>query len=161
MQRRLFLGSAMPALALLATASPRALAHHGWSSFDQNRPIYLTGRATRVAWRNPHAELTLALAENLTLPADLAGRTLPAQSARVDGAGLLRAAQLPTRRDPAWEIELAPLSRINAWRVPEIKAGDTVELLGFTFIEERGEPILRAEFVWVGGQAYGLRSSPA
>lgn len=161
MQRRHFLASAVPALALLTAASPRALAHHGWSSFDQNRPIYLTGRATRVAWRNPHAELTLALADNLALPADLAGRTLPAQSARVDGPGLLRAAQLPTRRDPAWEVELAPLSRMNAWRVPEIKAGDTVELLGFTFIEERGEPILRAEFVWVGGQAYGLRSAPA
>ena len=25
----------------------RALAHHGWSSFDQDRPIYLEGRVVR------------------------------------------------------------------------------------------------------------------
>jgi hypothetical protein len=160
MPQRRHLLTALPAL-LLSAAPLRALAHHGWSSFDQNRPLYLSGRAARVAWRNPHAELTLELAENLSLPADLASRVLPAQSARVDGPALLRAAQLPTRRDRLWEVELAPLSRMNAWRVPEIKAGDSVELLGFTFIEERGDPILRGEFVFVGGQAYGLRSSPA
>ena len=36
-----------------------AWAHHGWSSFDQERPIYLEGRAADVKWRNPHAELVL------------------------------------------------------------------------------------------------------
>ena len=35
----------------------RACAHHGWSSFDQDRAVYLEGRAAKVAWRNPHAEL--------------------------------------------------------------------------------------------------------
>ena len=49
-----------------------AWAHHGWSSFDQNRPIYLEGRAVEVKWRNPHAELVLELPEKATLPADLA-----------------------------------------------------------------------------------------
>jgi Family of unknown function (DUF6152) len=69
-----------------------ALAHHGWSSFDQNRPIYLEGRAVNVAWRNPHAEFDLDLAAELKLPADLASRAVPPQSASVDGAGLLKAA---------------------------------------------------------------------
>jgi hypothetical protein len=158
MQRRLFVAGAGPALWSLA--SP-ARSHHGWSSFDQDRPLYLAGRAVRVVWRNPHAELTLALAPDLALPADLARRTLPAQAARVDGAALLRAASLPTRRDPRWEVELAPLPRMQAWRVPEIQVGDALELLGFTFTGERGDPVLRAEFVFVGGQAYGLRSAPA
>ena len=36
-----------------------ARAHHGWSSFDQERPLYLEGRAANVRWRNPHAELVL------------------------------------------------------------------------------------------------------
>jgi hypothetical protein len=154
MQRR-HLVAAAPALLTLP-----AWAHHGWSSFDQNRPIYLEGTARDVRWRNPHAELKLELPADAKLPADLATRSLPPQSAPVDGAALLRAAQLPTRKDRTWEVELAPLSRMGAWQVPEIKAGDRVAVLGFTFVGERGDAILRAEYVFVGGRAYGLRSSP-
>lgn len=138
-----------------------ARAHHGWSSFDLSRPLYLEGRAVNVAWRNPHAELDLDLAPELKLPADLAQRSVPPQSASVDGAGLLKAAQLPTRKDRRWHVELAPLSRMEAWKAPEIKNGDTISLLGFTFAGEKGDPVLRAEYVWIGGKAYGLRSSPA
>lgn len=154
MQRRSLLAAAL--------ASPLAAhAHHGWSSFDQGRPIWLEGKATKVAWRNPHAELMLEVPADLKLPADLASRALPAQSAGVDGPTLLRAAQLPTRKDRVWEIELAPLTRMNAWKVPEIKVGDTLGVLGFTFAGEKGDPILRAEYLFIGGQVYGLRSSPA
>ncbi|MEP7281783.1 MAG: DUF6152 family protein [Rubrivivax sp.] len=144
-----------------AFAVPAARAHHGWSSFDQSRPIYLEGKAVSVAWRNPHAELALELPDNHALPADLAGRTLPAQTAPVDGAALLKAARRPTRADRRWEIELAPLTRMGAWQVAEIKAGDTVGVLGFTFTEEKGAPVLRAEYLWAGGKVAGLRSSPA
>ena len=142
-------------------AVPRVFAHHGWSSFDQGRPIYLEGVARKVAWRNPHAELDLELSADLKLPADLAQRTVPAQSSPVDGPKLLAAAVLPKRRDKVWQIELAPLSRMEAWKVPEIRNGDRVALLGFTFTEEKGDPVLRAEYVFLGGKTYGLRSSPA
>jgi hypothetical protein len=139
-----------------------AWAHHGWSSFDQTRPLYLEGRAARVAWRNPHVELQLDLGpEPLKLPADLASRALPAQSAPVDGPALLKAARVPTRTDRRWQIELAPLSRMQAWGVPEIKAGDALALLGFSFEGEKGEAILRVEYLFAGGKVYGLRSSPA
>lgn len=149
-------------LLLAATLAPLAArAHHGWSSFDQNRPIYLEGRAAAVTWRNPHVELDLELAPDLKLPADLAQRAVPAQAASVDGAKLLAAARLPTRRDRLWHVELAPLTRVQAWQLAEIKTGDRIGLLGFTFAEEKGEPILRAEYVFVGGKAYGMRSSPA
>jgi len=148
-------------IAAVLVAPLAARAHHGWSSFDQGRPIYLEGKATKVAWRNPHAELTLELPADLKLPADLAGRKLPAQSAGVDGAALLKAAQLPTRKDRVWQVELAPLTRMETWKVPEIKAGDTLGVLGFTFTGEKGDPVLRAEYVFFGGQVYGLRSSPA
>ncbi len=155
MQRRTFLAAAS------AAASSAAFAHHGWSSFDQGRPIYLEGLARRVAWRNPHVEFDLELAASLALPADLAQRPLPAQSAQVDGPRLLAAATLPTRRDKVWRIELAPLTRLQAWQVPELKDGERVALLGFTFSEEKGEPVLRAEYLFAGGKAYGMRSSPA
>jgi hypothetical protein len=154
MDRRLLL-TAFAALPLAARA------HHGWSSFDVARPIYLEGKAVNVAWRNPHAELDLDLAPELKLPADLAQRAVPAQSASVDGAGLLKAAQLPTRKDKRWHIELAPLSRMEAWKAAEIKNGDAVSMLGFTFAGEKGDAILRVEYLWAGGKTYALRSSPA
>ena len=139
-----------------------AWAHHGWSSFDQNRPIYLEGQVARSTWRNPHAELELDLpAAGLKLPADLASRAVPAQSAPVDGPALLKAAQLPTRKDRRWQVELAPISRLEAWQVPPVKVGDSVSVLGFTFTGEQGAALLRAEYLFAGGKVYGLRSSPA
>ncbi len=157
MQRRILLAAAPLALLPWQTAH----AHHGWSSFDQTRPLWLAGKADKVAWRNPHAEFDLLLDADLKLPADLASRTLPAQAAPVDGAGLLRVARLPTRKDRRWQIELAPISRLEAWKVAPIKNGDAVALIGFTFAEEKGEAILRVEYLFVGNAVYGLRSSPA
>lgn len=148
------------AMALSGT-SGLALAHHGWSSFDQSRPIYLAGRAVEVAWRNPHAELMLEVSEGLTVPATLARRPVPAQTATVDGAALFARAVVPTRRDKRWEIELAPIFRMNQWQVPEVKVGDTVALVGFTFQEERGDAVARVEYLMLGDKTYGLRSSPA
>ena len=138
-----------------------ARAHHGWSSFDQSRPVYLEGQARTVAWRNPHVEFELELPAALALPADLKQRPLPAQAAAVDGPQLLAAAVLPTRRDRRWTVELAPLTRLQAWQVPQSKPGDSVALLGFTFQGEQGAAVLRAEYLWFGGKAYGMRSSPA
>mgnify|MGYP000621418412 CR=1 FL=1 len=154
MQRRSFL--AAPLLVSLP-----AWAHHGWSSFDQTRPLYLEGKATQVTWRNPHAEFDLEVAPDLKLPPDLASRSLPAQTAPVDGPALLRAAQLPTRKDRRWEIELAPLSRMQDWVVPEIKVGDAVSVLGFTLTGEKGDAVVRCEYLFAAGRVYGLRSSPA
>lgn len=154
MQRRSLL--VLPAAGLVLPA----WAHHGWSSFDQSKPVYLEGKATKVSWGNPHAEIDLELSPDLRLPADLASRSLPPQSAAVDGAGLLKAARLPTRKDKRWEIELAPISRLQAWKVPEIKAGDMLAVLGFTFTEEKGDAVVRAEYLFYKDKVYGLRSSP-
>lgn len=148
-------------LAAAAALPFAARAHHGWSSFDQDRPLFLQGRVVAVRWQNPHAELDLELPAGYRLPADLATRSVPAQSAAVDGKALLAKAQAPRRTDRRWEIELAPLTRLEAWKVEPVKAGATIGVLGFTFSEEKGEPILRAEYLFVDGKAYGLRSSPA
>lgn len=155
MQRRTLL------LAAAALPLAPAFAHHGWSSFDQSRPLYLAGRARKVAWRNPHAEFDLELDADLKLPADLARRPVPAQSASVDGAALFARAQLPMRKDRLWHIELAPITRMEAWKVVPLRDGDAVAMLGFTFSDEKGEPVLRVEYLLVGAQTYGLRSAPA
>jgi Family of unknown function (DUF6152) len=149
---------------IAATTLPaawHAQAHHGWSSFDLDRPIYLEGKAAKVKWQNPHTELMLELTPGLKIPADLASRSIPAQTAPVDAPALLQKAALPKRTDKTWEIELAPLARMEAWKVPEIKNGQSLALLGFTFKDEKGSPIVRAEFLWLDGKAYALRSAPA
>lgn len=154
MKRRPFL--------IAAAATPfAARAHHGWSSFDQDRPLFLQGRVVSVKWQNPHAELMLELPADYRVPADLAGRAVPQQSASVDGKALLARAQAPTRKDRRWEIELAPLTRLQAWKVAPVQVGATIGVLGYTFQDEKGDPVLRAEYLYVDGQAYGLRSSPA
>ena len=136
-------------------------AHHGWSSFDQQRPIYLAGRAREVRWRNPHAELMLELDSPLVLPADLGRRQPPAQTAGIDGVALFKRTILPTRRDARWEIELAPISRMNQWQVPQVQDGQAFAVVGFTFTGEKGSALLRAEYLFIGDRIYGLRSSPA
>ncbi len=138
----------------------KTYAHHGWSSFDQERPVYLEGKAKKVAWKNPHAELELDVSKELKLPADFASRVLPAQSAGVDGKSLLSKAVLPKRTDNNWEIELAPLPRLQDWTVPQIAVGDSLAVLGFTFKDEKGAAVLRAEYLWFQGKTYGMRSSP-
>jgi hypothetical protein len=157
MKRRSFvLGAASTAVA----AAP-AWAHHGWSSFDQDRPIYLEGRVVSARWQNPHAELMIEVAPDLKVPADLAKRALPAQSAPVDGPGLLAKATVPRRNDRQWELELAPLTRMEAWKVQEIKPGAHISAVGFTSKDEKGEAVMRVEYLFADGKVYGLRSSPA
>ena len=157
MNRRSFVWAA----ASTAVAMPTAWAHHGWSGFDQDRPLYLEGRVTTSRWQNPHAELMIEVPPDLKVPPDLAKRALPAQSAPVDGPGLLAKTTVPRRNDRQWELELAPLTRMEAWKVQEIKPGTRVSAVGFAAKDEKGDAVMRVEYLFVDGKAYGLRSSPA
>ncbi|MFT3850924.1 MAG: DUF6152 family protein [Propionivibrio sp.] len=145
----------------LVLASRPLWAHHGWSSFDETRPVYLAGTVSRVRWQNPHAELTLDLASPLVLPENLKTRTAPRQLTPVDAGGVFAKAVLPTRRDAQWEIELSPLTRLQAWNTSEIKVGERLEVVGYTFGGEKGAPLLRVEFLIRGDTVTPLRSSPA
>ncbi|MDM0023486.1 DUF6152 family protein [Variovorax saccharolyticus] len=153
--------SLMFAAVTLPGAMPFAWAHHGWSSFDQDRPLYLEGKVLSSRWQNPHAELMIEVPADLKLPADLAQRALPPQSAPVDGAGLLAKAALPRRKDRQWELELAPLTRMEAWKVREIQPGAMISAIGFGTKDEKGEAVMRVEYLFADGKVYGLRSSPA
>ncbi|HYF57917.1 MAG TPA: DUF6152 family protein [Burkholderiaceae bacterium] len=151
----------MAAAALAGIGVAPARAHHGWSGFDTSRPLYLEGKVTKARWANPHAELEIELPPRLVKPVDLAQRTVPAQTAQVDGAALLSKADVPRRADRRWTVELAPLTRMEAWKVPEIREGETVAVVGFTLRDERGDAVVRAEYLFLGDRVYGLRSSPA
>jgi hypothetical protein len=138
-----------------------AFAHHGWSSFDQDRPLYLAGTVKSVRWQNPHAEIVLTVAPGLALPADLAQRAVPAQSQRVDGSAVLKKVALPANPAGDWEIEFAPLTRMEAWGLREpLKPGDRIELVGYT-LADGSKKLMRVEYMFAGGRAYAFRSSPA
>jgi len=148
-------------LLLAAAAAPAAaLAHHGWSSFDQDKPVYLAGRVKTVRWANPHAEVVIVVDAALTLPADLTRRSVPAQSQSVDGAAVLAKTRLPEQAAGEWTVEFAPLFRMQAWGVREAKVGERIEVVGYIAPRLGDGRLLRVEYLFADGKAYGLRSSP-
>lgn len=50
---------------------------------------------------------------------------------------------------------------MEAWQVPVIKPGDTVAVIGFAFAGEKGDAVLRVEYLFHQGKVYALRSGPA
>jgi hypothetical protein len=118
------------AVALMAAP---AIAHHGWSSFDQDKPLYLSGVVKQVRWQNPHAEVVLQV-DAKSLPEGFAARKLPAQQQSVDGTALLKKTQVPANAVGDCEIEYALAD---------------------------GKRLLRVEYMFYNGKAYAFRSSPA
>jgi hypothetical protein len=151
--------ASIPSVAALSYGA-RAFAHHGWSSFDESRPLYLVGKVKGVKWQNPHVELVIEMPTDAKLPAVLAKRVAPAQSTPVDGAKILATAALPAKRGD-WTLELSPMTRIDAWKVAQPKIGDTVEAVAYTFKDEKGAAVARVEYLIIGEKLYGLRSMPA
>ncbi|PVY77102.1 hypothetical protein C7414_10842 [Cupriavidus alkaliphilus] len=51
----------LPALsaAALAMAAVPAIAHHGWSTYDETRPLTLTGKIVESHYENPHAHIRI------------------------------------------------------------------------------------------------------
>lgn len=159
MQRRHFMLSTAALLTAPALAPVRA--HHGWSSFEQDKPVYVRGRIKSVRWQNPHAEAVVEVPAGLSLPADIASRSLPAQQQRVDAAGVLQKVRATTLAGE-WELEFAPLSRMQAWGLGEpLKAGAEIECIGYTGPTLNQGRLMRVEYLFVNGKAHGLRSLPA
>ena len=46
-------------LASIALLAPPALAHHGWSEYDNTKPVTLAGTVTEVSYTYPHATIKL------------------------------------------------------------------------------------------------------
>jgi Family of unknown function (DUF6152) len=149
-------------LLIAGAAAPwAALAHHGWSSFDQDAPLFLSGRVKSVRWANPHAEVVLEVAAALKLPADLAARSVPAQQQSVDGAAVLKKTRVPENAAGEWTIEFAPIFRMEAWGLAEApKPGASIAVVGYAAPKLQGGRLMRVEYLFVGGRSYALRSMP-
>jgi hypothetical protein len=155
MNRRHFVATAP---ALFAAA---AWAHHGWSSFDESQPIFLEGRVKSVKWQNPHAEIVLE-ASYKPMPDLARALEYPKQQANVDATAIFAKARPPAKgKSNLWEVEFAPIARMQAWNLSEPKVGDSVAVVGYALRSGADMATLRVEFWILGGKAIPLRSSPA
>lgn len=71
--------------AVLLVAPAVAFAHHGWSSYDEAKPVTASGPLTDVTWGNPHG----------TAKMTVKGKTwdlVLAPTSRMEARGLKRAA---------------------------------------------------------------------
>jgi Family of unknown function (DUF6152) len=57
MQR--FLRAAAFSLMALSTITAAALAHHGWSEYDEKKPLTVPGTITESSYTNPHGTIKL------------------------------------------------------------------------------------------------------
>lgn len=48
---------ASSAAAATALASLPAIAHHGWSTYDETKPLTVTGKIVETHYENPHASI--------------------------------------------------------------------------------------------------------
>lgn len=51
------------ALAALLTVATLALAHHGWSEYDEKKPLTVPGTITESSYTNPHGTIKLRATE--------------------------------------------------------------------------------------------------
>lgn len=51
--------ASLPVLLLAALVPATALAHHGWSSYDANTTLTLTGPIETASYQNPHGQISL------------------------------------------------------------------------------------------------------
>jgi len=97
-----------------------ALAHHGWSEYDQTKPLTLTGKVKESGYEHPHGHITLetpgkAWRVILAPPSRMQNRGLPREDIKVGSTVTVVA--YANRSKP----EEARAERITA-------AGKTVEL---------------------------------
>ena len=107
------------AAAAIAFATPAA-AHHGWSSYDETKPVTLTGTLTRLQWANPHGMAQIRWRGK-------AWTVVLAPVARMESRGLSQAEIAPGRR-----LTLTGYLKRDGsaeMRIERIRVGDkTVEL---------------------------------
>ncbi len=135
---------AVLALALAALLSvPAAEAHHGWSSYNTQVPLYLEGIVAEVQWRNPHPELVVVIEaparavdpSRVALPSDATGAQL--------GDALARAQPVAPGR---YTLHLPPIARLERAGVSAPpRAGERLVAIAYASCSEVGTA--RAAFV--------------
>ncbi len=81
-----------------------ALAHHGWSSYDNSKPLKLSGTIAEVSYAYPHATIKLEVAGKkwlvvLAPPSRLSSRGIGSGDIKVGAQAAVEG--FPSREDPA------------------------------------------------------------
>lgn len=103
----------------LLVAAPVA-AHHGWSSYDESKPLTVAGTFTKVEWANPHGSATMTWNKQ-------PWTIVLAPTQRMDARGLTAAMIAPGK--PVTVTGYARRDGTREMRVERIVAGGkTIEL---------------------------------
>jgi len=91
-------------VALLLLPATAALAHHGWSNYDNAKPIKLSGTVTEVSYAYPHATIQLDVAGKkwlavLAPPSRLSSRGIGSGDIKVGATATVEG--YPSREDAA------------------------------------------------------------
>ncbi|WP_338765227.1 DUF6152 family protein [Massilia sp. METH4] len=78
------------AVALALGAAATAFAHHGWSEYDADKPLTLTGTITESGYSQPHGHVALKTADKtwhvvLAPPSRMESRGLPKEALAAGG----------------------------------------------------------------------------
>ncbi len=106
-----------------------AQAHHGFTGeYDANQPIYLAGRVIEARLAQPHALITVEVAEGLEVPSNSA---VLARYDRSHGPALLENLT-PWTTPGKVEILLEPVMTREVITRQKPAAGDVVEVIAFS-----------------------------
>ena len=108
------------AITAFALAPALALAHHGWSEYDQTNPLTLEGRVDEMGYEHPHGYVKLATKDKTWI-------AVLAPPSRMDNRGLSKEMLKPGTRVTL--VGYANRSKPEEMRAERITvAGKTVEL---------------------------------
>ena len=106
-------------LAALLVAAP-AFAHHGWSSYDEAKPLTVTGTFSKLDWANPHGTATMTRDKQ-------PWTIVLAPTQRMETRGLTQAMVAPGK--PVTLVGYARRDGVREMRIERVTAdGKTVEL---------------------------------
>ena len=107
--RRAVLALAVAALLSVLPSVPGAEAHHGWSSYNTEVPLYLEGTLAEVQWRNPHPEMVVVI--------DAPARAVDPGRVRLPSDATADLRDALSRATPAapgrYTIHLPPIARLE------------------------------------------------
>lgn len=142
---------------LLATTGGAILAHHGFTSFRTEAPIYLEGRIVEVHWGNPHPVVTLEVAQQ---PTGTPWRqwTLPAGWADMGTGHIVGSTTIPTNATGRWAVEFSGFSQQPRFGFAESpRVGEPIAIVAFQACQ--GNPRLaRSTLVHYRGQTFSQQS---
>jgi hypothetical protein len=103
MRNRVRLGAGAVAVALLGLAAGPAVAHHGWSGYDQTSELTLDGTIAESGYEHPHGHVRLDAGGKrwvvtLAPPSRMERRGLPASMLKAGTKA--RVVGYPSRTDP-------------------------------------------------------------